>query len=119
MSSLGKEQAICTRAKFRVKIKSLAEEARLIRREERRCKRVAWVAGSLRAHRIYVVRVEQRHTLLAYAFLRGTPYSVVERMPREQADVSKIERILKSLAGFSQGPEIQAWVGGRDGVIAA
>ena len=57
------------REMLRVKLKSLAEEARIIRREEQR------THGALRAelhqHRIGVVRNESRATHLAYGFIRG------------------------------------------------
>lgn len=90
---------------LRVKIKALAAEARLIRREEGRCKaRRRWItvrlrsepdetqkaglAGrgasllrsqqSLRDHRTGVVRREARYSQLAYAILRGRAWQQVE-----------------------------------------
>lgn len=91
---------------LRVKIKSLADEARVIRREElkalRRNKpgRAYNPSGSpggakkprrkasphqdqdlfkaLNAHRRVDLRLEQRAALLAYAYLRGVPYCQVE-----------------------------------------
>lgn len=61
------------RARFRVKIKSLAEEARIIRHEEKRLLSPQ-DRGCLHAHRVNIVREEQRATLLAYAYARGVPY---------------------------------------------
>lgn len=76
---------------LRVKIKSLAEEARIIRREERGCgksrarcrlpeaaAKLDLARCSLREHRVGVVRRESRYSLLAYAFLRGRPFRAVE-----------------------------------------
>lgn len=65
---------------LRVKIKSLAVEARIIRLEEQRAKKRHDTAllVSLEQHRKYVVRSEARHSQLAYAFLRGKPYDMVE-----------------------------------------
>jgi hypothetical protein len=74
---------------LKVKIKSLAEEAQIIRLEEKRAlartpdgKPSKWtdpdLYQGLRLHRVGVVRSEQRHSLLAYAFLRGVPYRKVE-----------------------------------------
>lgn len=74
---------------LKVKIKSLAEEAQIIRLEEKRAlartpdgKPSKWTDPdlycSLREHRVKDVRKEQRHSLLAYAFLRGVPYVKVE-----------------------------------------
>lgn len=70
---------------LKVKIKSLAYEAQVIRLEEHRAKGRRVGPGEfkgrddrlrlqLREHRIKDVRGEQRHSLLAYAFLRGRSY---------------------------------------------
>lgn len=80
---------------LKVKVKSLAEEARIIRREELKAKRSArWHAerqqsdqaskyardrNALYEHRIDVVRFECRCAELARAFIKGTPYRKVER----------------------------------------
>lgn len=85
-------------AKFRVKIKSLAEEARIIRCETKRLRGVPG-ADTLRNHNVLVVRDEQRHTLLAYALLRGRPYRSVEPVSHKEVNPTKIHRILRSLAG--------------------
>lgn len=99
---------------LRVKIKSLAEEARIIRREEQRCRdsllrtpaefpdQRAALCGSyasLRAHRITDVRRESRYSLLAYALLRGRAY----RTQEAKADPSKIDRdkLAKLVARFA------------------
>lgn len=96
---------------LKVKIKSLSEEARIIRLEEkkatgrRKCPSkitkksphpdfYVWLYRdeqlriSLREHRIWVVRQEQRLSLLAYAFLRGKPRATVE--PKCQVEPSKL-----------------------------
>ena len=70
---------------LRVKLKSLAEEARIIKVEEQRangCRKFE-LQNSLREHRIGIVRSEARATLLAYQFLRGIPYSVIEKPSKE------------------------------------
>lgn len=67
---------------LKVKIKSLAAEAKIIRSEERKQKHYIKAApeyahehrpirDSLQHHRTGIVRYEQRHSYLAYAFLRG------------------------------------------------
>ena len=83
---------------LRVKINSLAEEARIIRREEnrRRYQRIKGPDGKiykrrivtgdqvfwgLRTHRTEELRHEARCAHLAYAFLRGTSYAQVEENP--------------------------------------
>ena len=77
---------------LKIKIKSLAEEARIIRTEERKSK--GWIRNSLRLHRIEDVRREARHSLLAYAFLRGVPYHVVENYTETPIDWSKVQRMV-------------------------
>ena len=60
---------------LKVKIKSLAEEAKIIKLEEKRNK---LAREELYLHRIQVVRTEARATLLAYGFLRGRKYRELE-----------------------------------------
>lgn len=85
------------RSKFRVKIKSLAEEARIIRHEEARTPDPSW-RGCLRGHRIHELRRESRSAQLAYAFVRGVPYKVVENRCKEDPDLKRIKEIVGSLS---------------------
>lgn len=55
---------------LKIKLKSLAAEAKIIRREELRCR--PWQA-ELWHHRIQVVRKVSRDTHVAYAIVRGKP----------------------------------------------
>jgi hypothetical protein len=125
------------RAKFRVKIKSLAEEARIIRREEGRAlARAAYFRKALgpatveltggalvtnktydaefayhgiHGHRVSVVRSESRSSLLAYACCRGVPYSSCER-PRREIDAKRVAEIVRSLTGQTVRPEdLKTW----------
>ena len=108
-------------AKFRVKIKSLAAEAKIIKNESHKnrqnilksqYKDIYWlnsVPDHLRTHNIHVVRREQRHTLLAYAFYRGIPYRSIDGKFHYGPSVEKISRILKSLTGKSDRNEIFKW----------
>lgn len=66
---------------LRVKIKSLAAEAKIIRREEVKFKPQVSENGiyeSLHNHRTYDVRNEARSAQLAYGLLRGIEYSRIE-----------------------------------------
>ena len=65
---------------LKIKIKSLADEARTIRAEE--AKATGSVRANLHSHRVIDVRREQRAALLAYAYLRGRTYRSVEPCPR-------------------------------------
>ena len=98
-------------SKFKVKIKSLMEEAKIIRFEESR--NSGWVVAGLREHRIGIVRSEQRHTILAYCFLRGLKYNQVENNCKKAPDIKKILRIIASLANESYTKEvIENWLKG-------
>lgn len=75
---------------LKIKIMSLAAEARIIRREELR-----WYGGSslrsgLRSHRVHEVRSEARVALLAYGYLRGRAYAAIETHPLVQPDLSRV-----------------------------
>lgn len=64
---------------LKVKIKSLAAEAAIIRKEERKNTKVNEfgyneLRQELKFHRIFVVRSEAYHTLLAYGFIRGRTF---------------------------------------------
>ena len=65
---------------LRVKLKSLAAEAKIIRAEEERARKRGdfHLVNELHDHRVFVVRRQTRATLLAYQFLRGVPYAKVE-----------------------------------------
>ena len=84
---------------LRVKIKSLAAEARIIRQEEGRF-RDLWHHQQtgpflgLKLHRTQDVRKEARSALLAYGFLRGVPYSKIEAKCWEAPDWFRIMQIV-------------------------
>lgn len=89
---------------LKVKIKSLAAESKIIRLEEERLKRKANNAKEdefetkqkfwslflrLNEHRTKDVRIETRHSLIAYAYIRKVSYMAVEggaRWRREPFD---------------------------------
>lgn len=73
------------REMLRIKLKSLATEAKYIRREE---DRMAWsnrgtLREELREHRTGVVRWEARATSLAYGFIKGYTRAQVENQRRQ------------------------------------
>ena len=86
----------------RVKLKSLAAEARIFRADELKCKKLgqgnSWQRQSLYDHRVGTVRREARATLLAYQYLRGIPYAACETPNPEKhnpLDVDSIRRMIK------------------------
>lgn len=115
------------RAKFRVKIKSLAAEAAIIRQAEQKAvkhlravdaleapegepivspwrqqqrldhQEAAECLGGLHAHRVHQVRDEARATFLAYAYCRGKERMHVERKSVTPVDVKRVVAICRSL----------------------
>jgi hypothetical protein len=81
------------REMLRVKVKSLAVEARIIRKEELR------TTGELREelylHRIKDVRFAARHAHLAYGIIRGRTIEQMERTSKTPPSKGEIERLLK------------------------
>ena len=107
-------------AALRVKVKSLAAEARIIRLEEHRAKGrrkcgsgvhpdyKAWLGRdderrvSLYFHRIRDVRKEARSALLAYAFLRGRDYATCEKPAKHNPpDLKRVRQLVEK---FSTNP---------------
>ena len=80
------------RVYLKVKIKSLAAEAKIIRTEERKNPKFRF---GLAEHRRTVVRKEARHTLLAYGFLRGKQYQQIESKTHEKPDWARVEKMIE------------------------
>ncbi len=93
---------------LRIKIRSLADEARVIRSEERKAKtnRQTALVNSLCLHRTKVVRPEARCALLCYAFLRGMPYERVEQMPKTRPDWRRIRKMIERFSDASSELEL-------------
>ena len=94
------------RAYLKVKLKSLAEEAKIIRKETQRAK-TGSIKNGLYLHRIHVVRPEARHTHLAYGFLRGKSYEQIERDARVAPNWDKVRKMVSKYgvhqAGYAWG----------------
>lgn len=114
------------RRELRVKIKSLAAEARIIRNEEQRVREsmtacvgkpeaTAWLASSyasLRSHRVGDVRRESRYSQLAYAMLRGRTFERTEpKSDRCKIDARKLASLYARFACVTEAVAIAA-VGG-------
>lgn len=103
------------RVHLKVKIKSLAAEAAIIRKEEARYKGQP-IAGSLYSHRTRVVRSEQRHSLIAYAFIRGKRYNQTEVNVKREPDWDKVKKLVASFGGYGKDKGVDDW---RKEVVAA
>lgn len=99
---------------LRVKLKSLAEEARIIRIEERRANKAGNYAlqNSLVLHRTSIVRSEARATLLAYNYLRGLPYEACEAQGSTPPNWNKVEAMVKKY-GRIYNFKPSDWVSGK------
>lgn len=102
---------------LKVKIKSLAAEAAIIRKEESKlprerdiapeqrsdpAKQALWARRtSLRIHRTGEVRDEARAALLAYGFLRGRRYRQMEAYTREVPRSKIVDRVLDLTLKYS------------------
>lgn len=93
MYSKDRSTIIDRREQLRVKLKSLAAEARIIRREERRTSGV--LQHELWFHRIKVVRSEARCTHLAYGFIRGRTLDQMESKSDSPPNWDKVRAMLK------------------------
>ena len=80
------------RTLLKVKIKSLAEEARIIRKEEQRTDSLN-LYRQFNGHRRSDLRHESRHALLAYGFLRGMSLHRIEQSD-QPVDWAKIRRLV-------------------------
>jgi hypothetical protein len=102
---------------LKIKIKSLAEEARIIRAAEDKLKghsvdNFAYPAEGwkLYTHRKNVVRPEARATQLAYAYLRGVPYRKVEPIHHTDPSWRRVQKMVETYGStpFDQAAFI-AW----------
>jgi len=84
------------REMLKVKVKSLAEEARIIRREERKTRHgLRW---ELHDHRAGTLRAEARATHIAYAMIRGRTLYQIEccaRLPRPATLWERVRAMIK------------------------
>ena len=89
---------------LKVKLKSLMEEARIIRKEERKALEGARQSddrkpeyyrlySGLREHRVGIVRQVARESHILYGFMRGRSYRQVERDPKSSPNWSNIEKM--------------------------
>lgn len=94
--SLTKEGIVRDRREMlKVKLKSLADEARIIRFEEGRTRGA--IRDELYLHRKGVVRYETRATHIAYGMVKGVPLERIEQpvQPRDAALWKKVHSMIE------------------------
>jgi hypothetical protein len=96
---------------LKVKVKHLAEEAKIIRKEEKRS--YGDTREWLHLHRVIDVRSECRASHIAYAFAKGTALAAVERYPQD-IPVSVWSRVAKMVSRYSgkSTEEYKNWISG-------
>jgi hypothetical protein len=80
---------------LKIKIRSLAAEARIIRAEEKKWPGDSTPRLGLYRHRIREVRTESRTALVAYGFLRGRPYRQLEPKARRSPNWERVQRLIE------------------------
>ena len=94
---------------LKVKVKSLAEEAKIIHSMEGKTNNTH-LRGSLYAHRKCVVAKEERDSLLAYSCLRFIPYSQVELFTHNSPDWDNVKRIVKKFGDYQKEEHYNQWL---------
>ena len=98
------------RIALKIKSKHLAEEARIIRKEEQ--KSYGDTRDWLYLHRIHTVRPIGRATCIAYGFAKGTPLAKIERYPDRvpQEIWAKVVAMVKKYSDKTD-EEFKNWLG--------
>lgn len=94
---------------LKIKIISLADEARRIRAEEKRHPGGSDTRNGLYLHRINDVRKEARSALLAYGFLRGRTYTQIEPKSYTEPNWKRIATLVQKYGNASDGQRLKAW----------
>jgi hypothetical protein len=92
---------------LKVKVKSLAAEARIIRLEEGRSR--GELRSQLRFHRREDVRGEQRATQIAYGYLRGISYARIEPNPKSQPAWDRVRAMVKKYGTSEHVEKLTEW----------
>jgi hypothetical protein len=95
------------RTYLKVKLKSLAAESKIIRREEKKARRHS-IREGLYNHRISIVRNVARHTHLAYGFIRGRSYSQIEGRAKDAPAWGKVKTMVEKY-GTEYVPSKETW----------
>lgn len=95
---------------LKIKLKSLAAEARIIRKQELKTRGPSHNATreSLYRHRIDVVRRCSRETHLAYGYTRGRAYVQLERTCYSPPDWKAVAAMVKKYGKFDE-KEFERW----------
>ena len=87
---------------LKMKIMSLAAEARIIRTEEKKWPGEHDARLGLHRHLIHEVRPEARHALLAYGFLRGRDYRHLEFKAARAPDWDRVQKLVEKFGAATK-----------------
>ena len=93
------EQKYAAIAKLKVNVKSLAAEAKFIRKEAAKAPH-SWIKCVLTDHRRNVVRSEARAAQLAMAALRGRDLNTVEPLSKTEPDWRRVQQKIEKVCGW-------------------
>ena len=114
--------------RLKIKIMSLAAEARIIRSQEIRNRdrlrklyrtqrykpekhgHLGVQYGSMRQHRMFDVRNEARAALIAYGFLRGREYKAIEAKPQSSPNWDRARALALKYGGLRAKSQIDEWI---------
>lgn len=89
--------------KLKIKLKSLAAESRIIRKEELKNKgKWSYQAHDLHYHRVHYLRPITRATYIAYGLLRGMEYLQIEPTSKSQPDWNKVKAMINKYSTWSE-----------------
>jgi hypothetical protein len=98
---------------LKVKIKTLMNEAQIIRKEMTKFMGCTSTYRKLHLHRVTEVRKEARATLVAYGFLNGLAYSAIEHACYEEPNWSRIRKMIVKYGEVGEPEErlvaFEAW----------
>ena len=107
------------RAYLRVKVKSLAVEARIIRADIRKYNRRysarqhdadKAILGGMMSHLRQDVSPEARASQIAAAYLRGKAYATVEPTAKKEPDWKRVTTNVKTFGTYQQVTAFDAWL---------
>jgi hypothetical protein len=100
---------------LKIKLRSLADEARLIRREERKAfsrgtEASRAIGMQMVEHRKTVIRSAARNTVLAYGFLRGLQYRDIEAKAYSAPEWKDVLRMVRRYGDrYVSEQEFESW----------
>lgn len=94
---------------LRVNIKSLAAEAKIIRREVKRCSLL--YISALTEHRKGSLRAEARYAQLAMGFIRNCEYKSIENKTFTPVNAERLYQKIRRFLLAVKKEEVEKWLG--------